>query len=57
MKDESAVQFETVSHIHMGLAVNDLEKSLAFYRILFGQESPLMCFGKLRFTMRDVART
>ena len=57
MKDESAVQFETVSHIHMGLAVNDLEKSLAFYRILFGQESPLMRFGKLRFTMRDVART
>ena len=38
MKPESAVQFETKSRIHMGLAVTDLERSLAFYRTLFGQE-------------------
>lgn len=37
MKNESAVQFETESRIHMGLAVNSLEKSVAFYRTLFGQ--------------------
>jgi catechol 2,3-dioxygenase-like lactoylglutathione lyase family enzyme len=38
MKNESAVQFEAESRIHMGLAVKDLQKSVAFYRNLFGQE-------------------
>lgn len=37
MKNESAVQFETDSRIHMGLAVKDLERSVAFYTTLFGQ--------------------
>ena len=36
MPQESAVQFDTVSRIHMGIAVRDLQKSLAFYRVLFG---------------------
>lgn len=38
MKNESAVQFATRSRIHMGLAVRNLEQSIAFYRTLFGQE-------------------
>jgi catechol 2,3-dioxygenase-like lactoylglutathione lyase family enzyme len=38
VKNESAVQFKTVSRIHMGLAVRNLERSVAFYRALFGQE-------------------
>jgi catechol 2,3-dioxygenase-like lactoylglutathione lyase family enzyme len=38
MKNKSAVQFETISRIHMGLAVRNLERSVAFYRTLFGQE-------------------
>ena len=38
MNHESAVQFPTDSRIHMGLAVKNLERSLAFYRTLFGQE-------------------
>src|SRR5688572_24640357 len=38
MQDESAVQFPTNSRIHMGLAVKNLEQSMAFYRTLFGQE-------------------
>lgn len=37
MKNESAVPFETDSRIHMGLAVKDLEYSVAFYTKLFGQ--------------------
>src|SRR4051812_19496444 len=37
MKNESAVQFETESRIHMGLAVGNLERSVAFYSTLFGQ--------------------
>jgi catechol 2,3-dioxygenase-like lactoylglutathione lyase family enzyme len=38
MNHESAVQFETNSRIHMGLAVKNLERSVGFYKALFGQE-------------------
>jgi catechol 2,3-dioxygenase-like lactoylglutathione lyase family enzyme len=37
MKTESAVEFATDSRIHMGLAVKDIERSVAFYRTLLGQ--------------------
>jgi catechol 2,3-dioxygenase-like lactoylglutathione lyase family enzyme len=37
VKTESAVQFDTASRIHIALAAADLEKSVAFYRTLFGQ--------------------
>jgi catechol 2,3-dioxygenase-like lactoylglutathione lyase family enzyme len=37
VKNESAVQFGTDSRIHMGVAVGNLEKSVAFYSTLFGQ--------------------
>src|SRR5438270_7928714 len=37
MNHESAVQFQTNSRIHMALAVKSLERSVAFYRTLFGQ--------------------
>ena len=37
MTQESAVQFATDRRIHIGLAVKDLERSVAFYRALFGQ--------------------
>ena len=36
MNNNSAVQFETASRIHMGLAVKDVERSKAFYSALFG---------------------
>ena len=36
MNHESAVQFQTNSRIHMALAVKSLERSVAFYRTLFG---------------------
>ena len=36
MKNESAVQFESHSRIHIALAVRSLERSVAFYRTLFG---------------------
>jgi catechol 2,3-dioxygenase-like lactoylglutathione lyase family enzyme len=38
MVNESAVEFQTNSRIHMGLAVKRLEQSVGFYRTLFGQE-------------------
>jgi catechol 2,3-dioxygenase-like lactoylglutathione lyase family enzyme len=37
MTNESAVQFETTSRIHMGMAVKDLARSVAYYTTLFGQ--------------------
>lgn len=37
MKHESAVDFATKSRIHIALAVNDLHRSVEFYRVLFGQ--------------------
>jgi catechol 2,3-dioxygenase-like lactoylglutathione lyase family enzyme len=37
MNTNSAVQFETESRIHMGLAVKNLENSIAFYTSLLGQ--------------------
>jgi catechol 2,3-dioxygenase-like lactoylglutathione lyase family enzyme len=37
MTSESAVQFATTSRIHMALAVTNLERSVDFYRNLFGQ--------------------
>jgi catechol 2,3-dioxygenase-like lactoylglutathione lyase family enzyme len=37
MNTHSAVQFETESRIHMGLAVKNLEKSIDFYTTLLGQ--------------------
>lgn len=37
MKNESAVQFDTESRIHMGLGVKNLDRSVAFYTTLFGQ--------------------
>jgi catechol 2,3-dioxygenase-like lactoylglutathione lyase family enzyme len=37
MKGESAVQFQTQSRIHLGLAVRDLARSEAFYAALLGQ--------------------
>lgn len=37
MSTNAAVQFETESRIHMGLAVRSLDRSIAFYTALFGQ--------------------
>lgn len=37
MHQRSAVEFETNSRIHMGLAVRNLDQSIAFYRTLFGR--------------------
>jgi catechol 2,3-dioxygenase-like lactoylglutathione lyase family enzyme len=39
MSQESAVQFDTESRIHMGIVVRDLEKAIAFYQVLFGAAS------------------
>lgn len=53
MKNESAVQFETDSRIHIALAVGSLERSVAFYRTLFGQ-GPTKT--RLRYAKFEVAQ-
>ncbi len=53
MKHESAVQFETNSRIHMGLAVKNLERSVAFYRTLFGQEPTKTRPGYAKFEVAE----
>src|SRR3954449_4706480 len=53
MKHESAVQFETNSRIHMGLAVKNLERSVAFYRTLFGQGPTKTRHGYAKFEVAE----
>lgn len=53
MKTESAVEFATKSRIHMGMAVHDLERSIAFYRTLFGQEPTKLRPGYAKFEVAE----
>lgn len=53
MNNESAVQFQTESRIHMGLAVKSLERSMAFYRTLFGQEPTKVRPGYAKFEVAE----
>ena len=53
MKNESAVQFETDSRIHMGLAVTSLELSVAFYTTLFGQGPTKTQRGYAKFEVAE----
>src|SRR5215213_9677361 len=53
MKNESAVQFETDRRIHLGLAVKNLERSVAFYRTLFGQEPTKTRSGYAKFEVAE----
>jgi catechol 2,3-dioxygenase-like lactoylglutathione lyase family enzyme len=53
VKQESAVEFATVSRVHMGLAVKDLEQSVAFYRSLFGQEPTKTRPGYAKFEVAE----
>jgi catechol 2,3-dioxygenase-like lactoylglutathione lyase family enzyme len=53
MNEESAVQFQTDRRIHLGLAVQDLERSLEFYRVLFGQEPTKVRPGYAKFEVAE----
>ncbi len=53
MKNESAVHFATHSRIHLGLAVKDLATSVAFYRVLFGQEPTKTRPGYAKFEVAE----
>ena len=53
MKTESAVQFETESRIHIALAVSALDRSVAFYRTLFGQEPTKTRPGYAKFEVAE----
>ncbi len=53
MKNESAVQFATRSRVHVGREVEDLEKSIAFYRVLFAREPSKTRPGYAKFEPAD----
>lgn len=51
--EDSMVDFPTRSRIHMNLIVKDLGRSLAFYRVLFGQEPTKVREGYAKFELKD----
>src|SRR3954454_19861547 len=53
MTNESAVQFETDSRIHLALGVKDPDRSVAFYRALFGQGPTKTRPGYAKFEVAD----
>lgn len=53
MNRESAVVFEGESRIHIGLEVTDLERSLAFYRVLLGEAPVKERPGYAKFEPRE----
>lgn len=53
MSHDSAVDFATRSRVHIGLAVRDLERSVAFYRTLLGQEPTKMRPGYAKFEVAE----
>ena len=50
---ESAVTFATPTRIHIGVAVQSVERSLPFYRALFGQEPTKLRAGYAKFEVAD----
>jgi catechol 2,3-dioxygenase-like lactoylglutathione lyase family enzyme len=53
MSLKSAVQFATEFRIHMGLAVHDLQRSIAFYRTLLGREPTKVRPGYAKFEVAE----
>lgn len=51
--EDSAVQFPTRSRIHINIIVKDLQASLRFYRVLFGQEPTKVREGYAKFELED----
>ncbi len=50
---ESAVHFDTPTRLHVAIAVRDVERSLPFYRTLFGQEPSKVRPGYAKFEVQD----
>ena len=53
MKNESAVEFSGKSRIHVAIEVANVERSLEFYRILFGAEPTKQRAGYVKFEPAD----
>ena len=53
MNRESEVEFEGASRVHIGLEVADLERSIAFYRVLFEDEPTKRRSGYAKFELRE----
>lgn len=53
MNRQSAVQFATVSRVHVAIAVRDVEKSIPFYSTLFGQPPTKTRPGYAKFEVAE----
>lgn len=53
MNQESAVEFATASRIHIGLEVQDLQRALAFYTLLFQAEPTKERPGYAKFELEQ----
>ncbi len=49
----SAVEFATTTRVHVAINVNDVEHSLPFYTVLFGQEPTKLRPGYAKFEVAD----
>lgn len=49
----SAVEFGTKSRVHVGINVSSIEKSLPFYKVLFGQEPTKLRPGYAKFEVAE----
>ncbi len=55
MSTESSVTFASIQRIHVALAVSNLERSIEFYRVLFGQEPTKIRPNYSKFEVADPA--
>jgi catechol 2,3-dioxygenase-like lactoylglutathione lyase family enzyme len=53
MTHDSAVQFETNTRVHFGLAVRNLGDAVEFYRVLLGQEPTKLRTDYAKFEVAD----
>jgi len=52
-EQKSAVEFATTTRVHISMNVREVEQSLTFYRVLFGQEATKVRPGYAKFEVAE----
>ena len=50
---QSAVEFATTTRVHVSINVSSIERSLPFYKVLFGQEPTKVRPGYVKFEVAE----
>ena len=53
MPDDTVIEFDTASRVHIGLAVTDRDRSIDFYRTLLGADPTKVRPGYAKFEISD----